>query len=118
MSACSISLCPWKYNLALSSLRLFKAFSQHSPPNSEPCFLSFSFTTHYGGHVEETVFREERGSRGEGGGRGWVQEKWEETEKKKKEKIFKMNAWMNERVTEKERIQSVLNMTTAAWCLM
>lgn len=75
MSACSISLCPWKYNLALSSLRLFKAFSQHSPPNSEPCFLSFSFTTHYGGHVEETVFREERASRGEGGGRGWVQEK-------------------------------------------
>ncbi len=62
MSACSISLCPWKYNLASSSLRLFKTFSQHSHPNSEPCFLSFSFTAHYPGHVEETVLRE----RGEG----------------------------------------------------
>lgn len=60
MSACSISLCPWKYNLASSSLRLFKTFSQRSHPNSEPCFLSFSFATHYPGHVEETVFREEK----------------------------------------------------------
>lgn len=59
MSACSISLCPWKYNLASSSHCLFKTFSQRSHPNSEPCFLSFRFTTHYPSRVEETVFREE-----------------------------------------------------------
>lgn len=60
MSASSISLCAWKYNLASSSLRLFKTFRLRSPPNSELCFLSFGFTTHYPGHVEETVFREQR----------------------------------------------------------
>lgn len=40
-------------------LSLFKTFSQRSHPNSEPCFLSFRFTTHYPSRVEETVFREE-----------------------------------------------------------
>lgn len=66
-SACSISLCLWKYYLASSSRRLFKPFSQRSPPNSEPCFLSFSSATHYLGHVEKTLFREES----KRGGGGW-----------------------------------------------
>lgn len=56
MSSCSISLCPWKYNLASSSLHLFETFSRLSCPNSEPRFLSFSLPTHY----PETAFRKEQ----------------------------------------------------------
>lgn len=49
-----------------------------SCPNSEPCFLSFRFDTHYLSRVEEAVFREEweretwRGTVGDG---GWAQRK-------------------------------------------
>lgn len=115
MSACSISLCPWKYNLASSSLRLFKTFSQRSHPNSEPCFLSFSFTTHYPGHVEETVFREERERERRGGGRrGRESErargrKWVKARAKPERK--RQREWMSERERE---CRFSLNLTTAS----
>lgn len=109
MSACSISLCPWKYNLASSSLRLFKTFSQRPHLNSEQCFLSFSFSTHYPGHVEETVFREERERDSERGTEG----------DREREKMSK-----SERTPESKKTQGVterdsecrfsLNLTTAS----
>lgn len=99
MSACSISLWPWKYNLASSSLCLFKTFSQRSHPNSEPCFLSFRFTTHYPGCEEQTVFRVEReGERLREG--HWETErgrKWAKTGiNEKKTKTEGMNEWLKE----------------------
>lgn len=98
MSACSISLCPWKYNLASSSLCLFKTFSQRSHPNSEPCFLSFHFTTHYPGCEEQTVFRVEweRETR-RGTLRDREREKMGKSRNKwKKTKTEGMNEWLKE----------------------
>lgn len=69
MSACSISLCPWKYNLASSSLHLFETFSQLSCPNSESRFLSFSLPAHY----PETAFRKEQEGEEMGRTAAWTQ---------------------------------------------
>lgn len=71
--------------MASSSLRLFKTFSQRSPPNSEPCFLSFSSTTHYPGHVEETMFREKREGDLEKDSKKWREREREKRAKNKSE---------------------------------